>query len=138
MKSKAFAYLRTSSATNVGLDKDSDKRQLDAIERYVALNEIALIGTFYDAGVKGSEQIMDRPGFREMLFAAEKKRVQTILVESPDRFARDLIVQITGHQLLQQHGIQLVPTTSPDYFTEDTPTAVMVRQILGAVAQFEK
>ena len=26
----------------------------------------------------------------------------------------------------------------PDFFTEDTPPAVLVRQVLGAVAQFEK
>ena len=30
----AIAYLRTSSATNVGADKDSDKRQRQAIEAY--------------------------------------------------------------------------------------------------------
>jgi hypothetical protein len=26
----------------------------------------------------------------------------------------------------------------PDYFTADTPTAVLVRQVLGAIAEFEK
>jgi DNA invertase Pin-like site-specific DNA recombinase len=26
----------------------------------------------------------------------------------------------------------------PDFFTEDTPTAVLVRQVLGAIARFEK
>ena len=34
--------------------------------------------------------------------------------------------------------MQLIPTTAPDFFTEDTPTAVLVRQVLGAIAQFEK
>lgn len=29
---KAFAYLRTSSAANIGEDKDSGRRQLQAIE----------------------------------------------------------------------------------------------------------
>jgi DNA invertase Pin-like site-specific DNA recombinase len=28
--------------------------------------------------------------------------------------------------------------TAPDYFTADTPTAVLVRQVLGAIAEFEK
>src|SRR5262249_26888839 len=64
--------------------------------------------------------------------------VQTILVESPDRFARDLAVQLTGHDFLKSLGITLIPTTSPDFFVEDTPTAVLVRQVLGAIAQFEK
>jgi DNA invertase Pin-like site-specific DNA recombinase len=31
-----------------------------------------------------------------------------------------------------------VPTSAPDFFTTDTPTAVLVRQVLGAVSQFEK
>lgn len=59
--------------------------------------------------------------------------VRTILVESPDRFARDLTVQLTGHDFLKSLGVDLIPTTA-----EDTPTAVLVRQVLGAIAQFEK
>ena len=31
-----------------------------------------------------------------------------------------------------------IPATAPDFFAEDTPTAVLVRQVLGAIAQFEK
>ena len=40
--------------------------------------------------------------------------------------------------LLRARGIELVPVDAPTYFTDPTPTAEMVRQILGAVAQFEK
>jgi DNA invertase Pin-like site-specific DNA recombinase len=40
--------------------------------------------------------------------------------------------------VLPAHTYALVPTTAPDFFTEDTPTAVLVRQVLGAIAQFEK
>ena len=32
----------------------------------------------------------------------------------------------------------MIPATAPDFFIEDTPTAVLVRQVLGAIAQFEK
>ena len=32
----------------------------------------------------------------------------------------------------------MVPTSAPDFFTTDTPTAVLVRQVLGAISQFEK
>jgi DNA invertase Pin-like site-specific DNA recombinase len=56
----------------------------------------------------------------------------------PSRFARDLAVQLAGHDMLKGQGITLIPASAPDFFTEETPTAVMVRQILGAVAQFEK
>jgi Resolvase, N terminal domain len=64
--------------------------------------------------------------------------VRTIIVESPDRFARDLAVQLAEHDFLKNLGVALIPATAPDFFTEDTPTAVLVRQVLGAIAQFEK
>jgi DNA invertase Pin-like site-specific DNA recombinase len=64
--------------------------------------------------------------------------VRTILVETPDRFARDLAVQLAGHDHLKGLGVTLVPASAPDFFLEDTPTAVLVRQVLGAIAQFEK
>jgi hypothetical protein len=34
--------------------------------------------------------------------------------------------------------VSLIPATAPDFFLEDTPMAVLVRQVLGAIAQFEK
>jgi hypothetical protein len=56
-------------------------------------------------------------------------------VESPDRFARDLAVQLAGHDHLKSLGVTLIPATAPDHFIEDTPTAVIVRQVLvGAPA----
>jgi DNA invertase Pin-like site-specific DNA recombinase len=61
-----------------------------------------------------------------------------VLIENASRFARDLTVQLAGHSLLQARGIELVPVDAPTYFTDPSPTAEMVRQILGAVSQFEK
>jgi resolvase-like protein len=63
---------------------------------------------------------------------------KTILVESPDRFARDLAVQLAGHDMLKDLGLSIIPASAPEFFTEDTPTAILVRQVLGAIAQFEK
>ena len=63
---------------------------------------------------------------------------RTILVENASRFARDLAVQISGYELLKQKGYELIAFDCPTHFLEDTPTATMVRNILGAVSQFEK
>lgn len=52
---KAFAYLRTSSAANIGEDKDSGQRQLQAIETYAARVGVVLAGTYHDEAVKGSD-----------------------------------------------------------------------------------
>jgi DNA invertase Pin-like site-specific DNA recombinase len=135
---EAVAYLRTSSAANVGADKDSDKRQRAAIAAYAKSAGYTVVGEFYDAAVSGADPIDERPGFKAMLDRIAGNGVRVILVESPDRFARDLAVQLAGHSYLKALGVELVPTTAPDYFTEDTPTAVLVRQVLGAISQFEK
>lgn len=137
---EAVAYLRTSSASNVGSDKDSDKRQRAAIEAFAKANgyTIAPEDWFYDAAVKGSDPVTSRPGFSLMLDRIAGNGVRTVLVESPDRFARDLAVQLAGHDFLKKMGVTLIPATAPDHFAEDTPTAVLVRQVLGAIAQFEK
>jgi DNA invertase Pin-like site-specific DNA recombinase len=134
----AVAYYRTSSATNVGEDKDSQKRQRDAVSAYAAAHGIAIVGEYYDAAVSGADPVMSRPGFAQMLEYMLGNGARIVLVENASRFARDLAVQIAGHDLLKAKGISLVPVDAPDHFKDETPTATMVRSILGAVSQFEK
>ena len=98
----AVAYLRTSSAANVGADKDSDKRQRAAIEAYAKRAGFTLVAEYYDKAVSGADRIDDRPGFREMLQHLASNGAKTIIVESPDRFARDLAVQLAGHDMLKE------------------------------------
>jgi DNA invertase Pin-like site-specific DNA recombinase len=135
---KAIAYFRTSSDTNVGADKDTLKRQREAVTRYAAAGGYQVIAEYSDDGVKGSDPVDQRPGFAAMLAHIAGNGVRTIIVENATRFARDLIVQEIGFKFLQDLGIKLIAADSPDAFLDDTPTATMVRQILGAVSQFEK
>lgn len=137
---KAVAYMRTSSGANVGADKDSEPRQRAAIAAFAAEAGFTIEAGdfFYDAAVKGADPVTARPGFAAMLDRIASNGVRTIIIESPDRFARDLAVQLAGHDYLNKLGVTLIPASAPDYFTEDTPTAVLVRQVLGAIAQFEK
>jgi DNA invertase Pin-like site-specific DNA recombinase len=138
MKARAVAYLRTSSAANVGPDKDSAQRQREAVQGFAKANRYELVNEFYDAAVSGADPVDTRPGFLELLERCRLEGVKIILVENASRFARDLAVQLTGHAMLQKEGIELIPVDAPTFFTDPTPTAEMVRQILGAVSQFEK
>ena len=134
----AVAYYRTSSASNVGVDKDSLKRQKEAVCSYAKANKIEIVQEFYDAAVSGADPIDAREGFSDLLAYMSGSGARTILVENASRFARDLTVQLTGHSKLQDLGYELIPADAPTYFTDDTPTAQMVRSILGAVSEFEK
>lgn len=138
MNTAAVAYYRTSSATNVGGDKDSLKRQQDAVRTYAAAHRLKIVHEYYDAAVSGADPVMDRAGFRTMLDYMLGNCARIVLVESASRFARDLAVQLAGHDMLKSKGIALVPVDAPNHFEDETPTATMVRSILGAVSQFEK
>jgi DNA invertase Pin-like site-specific DNA recombinase len=135
---KCIAYFRTSSETNVGADKDTLKRQREAVTKYASVGGYQIIAEYTDDGVKGADPVDQRPGFAAMLAHIAGNGVRTIIVENASRFARDLIVQETGWKYLQDMGITLIAADRPDAFLDDGPTAVMVRQILGAVSQFEK
>jgi DNA invertase Pin-like site-specific DNA recombinase len=122
-KVPAIAYLRTSSAANVGADKDSDRRQREAIEAFARRAGYELVDEFYDAAVSGADRIERRRGFAAMLKAIEGNGVRTIIVETASRFARDLMVQEVGHAKLRERGIDLIAADSPASFIDNTPTA---------------
>lgn len=135
---KAVAYFRTSSATNVGQDKDSLARQESAVRAYAARNDVEIVDEYFDAAVSGADPLDQREGFGRLLQRITSNGVRTILVETANRFARDLMVQEIGWKRLQDLGIELIAVNSPGSFVDDTPTATLIRQILGAVAEFDK
>ncbi len=64
--------------------------------------------------------------------------VRTVIVETANRFARDLMVQEVGFAMLRELGITLIAADSPSSFLDDGPTSKLIRQILGAVSEFDK
>ena len=133
---KAVMYLRTSSATN--LDGDSEERQKESIAKYADSQGMEIVSGGYDQAVKGSDSIHEREGFAQLIQYCLDNDVTTILCENASRFARDVIVQEMGYRELKKLKIQLIPVDAPDYFTGDSPSLTMIRQILGSVAEFEK
>jgi len=135
---KAVAYFRTSSETNVGQDKDSLKRQREAVTKFANAAGYQIIAEYSDDAVRGDDPVDQRHGFAAILAHIAGNGVRTIIVENASRFARDLIIQETGYKFLKDMGITLIAADRPDAFLDDGPTATMVRQILGGVSQFEK
>jgi DNA invertase Pin-like site-specific DNA recombinase len=132
----ALAYLRTSSAQNVG--GDSDQRQRKAIERFAQAHGYELVGEFYDAAVSGADPIETRPGFAAMLERIEGNGVRVVLVEDASRFARSVIAQELGVLAMQVRGVRVLTSSGEDLTSTDDPAKVMMRQIAGAFAQHEK
>jgi len=132
---KAFAYLRVSGKGQI--EGDGFTRQLGAIKQYATANDIKLSQVFKEEGVTGTRETMDRPAWSEMIAALHSNGVKTIIVEKLDRLARDLMVQEAAVADLRKHGFTLVSVQEPDLMATDG-TRVLVRQMMGAVAQYEK
>lgn len=135
---EAVAYLRTSSAANVGADKDSDQRQRLAIAAFAKGRRFAIVGEFNDAAVSGADPIDLRPGFAALLDRIESNGVRTVIVEDASRFARDLIIQELGILALIRRGVRVLTADGDDLTETGDPSRVMMRQIAGSFAQYEK
>jgi DNA invertase Pin-like site-specific DNA recombinase len=133
---RAIAYLRTSSQTNA--PGDSVPRQRAAIAAYAECAGLDVVACYADV-ISGSDAIDRRPGFVDALAFAKEHGVSLVLVETANRFARSLMTQELGLQLLRRDGIQLVAADSPDAFAPtDNPMAEAIRQMLGVMAQLER
>ncbi len=134
----AVAYFRTSSATNVGEKKDSLTRQQTAVKDYAQKNNLKIVMEYYDAAVRGADHVMKRPEFSKMFKYMVNNGIKTMLVESPDRFARDLGVQINALDLLKENGMEVIPVNAPEHFLDETPTSKFMRVVVGALSEMEK
>ncbi|MGH1419431.1 MAG: recombinase family protein [Hyphomicrobiaceae bacterium] len=135
---KAVAYLRTSSATNVGADKDSEKRQGEAISRFAKHAHFEVVDTFYDEAVSGADAIETRPGFMALLDRIEGNGVRTVIVEDASRFARELMTQELGIMLLISRNVTVFAANSDKLTETDDPMKKALRQIAGVFAELEK
>lgn len=134
----AVAYFRTSSAANVGEEKDSLSRQQQAVEAYAKRQGIQIVKAYYDPAVSGADLIEARAGFASLLEEIPDTGADAVLVENASRFARELLVQLLGHGKLKEMGLSLVPVDAPQHFEADDPTSVMFRNIVGSFVEYEK
>ena len=138
LKIKAIAYLRTSSSTNTGAEKDFEPRQRAAIERFARSNGFELVASYYDAAVSGADSLEARPGFAAVLAHIAGNGVRVVICEAQDRLARDLTVQETGLAMLRSLGVTVLTSNGNSLTQTDSDESTLQRHMLGAFAQYEK
>jgi DNA invertase Pin-like site-specific DNA recombinase len=97
-----------------------------------------ILDWFYDPAVSGADPIEVRPGFSALLDRIESNGVRTVVVEDASRFARDLVAQELGLLLLIKRGVRVLTASGDDLTDTSDPSRVMMRQIAGSFAQYEK
>ena len=102
---RCVSYLRTSSLTNSGSDKDSQSRQERVVNTYAEQNGYTIAESAYDEGRSGADPLVDREGFDQLLQFCREHSITTILVESSNRYARDKDVAVKGFYMMEDYGI---------------------------------
>lgn len=115
-------YLRTSSAANIGEDKDSEPRQRERCTACARKKKWKAVAEFRDPAVSGTDPLICRKGFADCVDYCLKHGIKYILVESGDRFARNLVVQETALEWLQELGLEVICVDNESQFSE--PSAV--------------
>ena len=77
---------------------------------------------FRDPAVSGSDPLICRRGFADCVEYCLKHGIKCIIVESGDRFARNLVVQEIGLEWLEEVGLEVISAENETQFTE--PSAV--------------
>src|SRR5215472_3206959 len=130
----AYAYLRVSGKGQV--EGDGFPRQLAAVEAYARANGFVLAKVFREEGISGTKELENRPALQSLLGGVSRGGT-VVLIEKLDRLARDLMIQETILRDLQRRGVTVISTMEPDLCCDD-PSRKLVRQIMGAIAEYER
>jgi DNA invertase Pin-like site-specific DNA recombinase len=133
-KIKAFGYIRVSGKGQI--KGNGLARQEVTIADYAQKHGINITHVFRDLGVSGT--LANRPALSNMLVALEQNGVKTVIIERLDRLARDLMIQEAIICDLQSKGFKLISVHDGKDLLSDDPTRKLVRQVLGAIAEYEK
>lgn len=139
------SYLRVSGKGQV--DGDGFGRQNQSIEDFCRHHKLPHVNQYQEAGVSGTVEGIDRPEFARMLGAirdpnSDSFNAQAIVVERMDRLARDLMVSEMLLRECRENGIKVFSVDQGNLTDMASdggdPTRVLIRQIMGALAQWEK
>lgn len=135
---RVFLYLRVSTASQV--DGDGFPRQ-EAACRSLAESKGWTVSRVFKEQVSGSDEFSDRPLMNEAIaLCGDVTGVKVLVVERADRVARDLCVAELFYRACRKGGIQVFAADSGEELVhaESDPTRVLVRQLLGGLAQWDK
>lgn len=139
---KAYWYIRVSGKSQI--EGDGPDRQRERIKEFADKHGLEFAGEYFEAGVSGTKEGMDRPKFAELIEThdAYEKPIKIIIVERLDRLARDLMISEMILSECRKRKIKVFAVDQGaliDMATDgDDPTRILIRQLLGALAQWEK
>jgi DNA invertase Pin-like site-specific DNA recombinase len=101
-----------------------------------------IVATYADEGVSGAKDLDERLGLADALSAVKPGRAEGVVVYRLDRLARDLVLQEQLLAEVHRAGGQVFSTSAAEqhYLVDDPddPSRRLIRQVLGAVNEYER
>lgn len=133
---RAAGYTRVS--TNGQVEHGSSLAgQREEVAQFCEEHSLNLLNIYEEAGVSGGNGIEDRIALPDLLLDLAPTEIEAVVVTRLDRLSRDLAVQETIFADLMARGVALESIAEPD-LCSDEPSRVLIRQMFGAVGQYEK
>lgn len=136
-------YQRVSSQGQV--DGDGFLRQSQAILEFCYTHKLIVEKSFREEGVSGTVEGLNRRAFAELLSyfsSVPVSETRIVVVERMDRLARDLMVQEVMLAECRRRNIQVYAADRGELVdvasNDGDPTRKLIRQIMGALAEWEK
>ena len=129
-----YGYSRVSGRGQV--DGEGPARQVAAIEKKASDEGWPLNGIFTEDGICGDVEGSERPAFARLVGMYVPG--DRIVIERLDRFARNVVTQEIMLADLKKRGIELVSASAGEDTMSDDPTKVLIRQLLGCIASYDK
>jgi site-specific DNA recombinase len=124
-------YARTSSDEQK--EKQTILSQISALETAIEKNGETVMARYTDDGFSGA--ILDRPALDKLRADAQRKVFAKLYIHSPDRLARDLMLQLLIVKELKKHSVEVV-FLSQNF--GNSPGDQLLFQMLGAISEFER
>lgn len=137
---RLVGYLRVSTEGQV-TDGFGLEVQEEAVRLWISNHGHQLVAICKDEARSGKKDLTERLGLAEALVHLSAKRADGIVVFKLDRLARDLVLQEQLLREIWQTGGEVFSTAGGEGNIRndpDDPSRKLIRQVLGAVSEYER
>lgn len=134
---RAFGYIRVSSADQAAEDRDGYKRQEAAVKAWAKAHGVRIVRWFRES-ISGTTNTLERPAFQDMLTALHGNGVKLVVCEKYDRVARDSMWIEWAIRHLRDNGFSLVSASEPELADDTDPHRKAMRGMISIFAELEK
>lgn len=109
-------------------------QQLLECKRYAESHNMVIVEEFYDDGISGTT--INRKEWERMIEKMKKVQGVIVLTYAVDRISRNVKDSLMIEELFEDCNSKLISITQPELFSDESPTAILTRNMNYSVAQY--